>query len=120
MPDVSALSFDDFVAKACEPPSTGALRRLRDSAIALISARCRARLVREVEQARAWPTRVDELRAICAAMTSQERNDPILVDYAARQRIAAEAGVDAMAVSQLIRNYLSYRRAMSQLAKVEQ
>ena len=52
-------------------------------------------------------------------MTPDERREPDTIDYAARQRIAASAGVDSLAVSQLLRAYQSYRKAMKQVGATE-
>ena len=56
---------------------------------------------------------VRRLRAIYAAMTLAERDDPGLIDHPRRAAIAAAAGVEPMDVSQLRRSFEAANRVLA-------
>jgi len=62
-------------------------------------------------------TAIRDMRAILAAMTAEERDNPDLIDHARRAAIAHAAGCEPMYVSQLKRTFNAARRAQVQLSR---
>jgi signal recognition particle GTPase len=62
---------------------------------------------------------LQENRRIFIAMSVEERANTKLVDHARRQQIADAAGVEPMAVSNLLRAFRSLNKTMDQLAGAE-
>jgi signal recognition particle subunit SRP54 len=58
---------------------------------------------------------MDRIKAIILSMTKKERNDPTVLNYSRKQRIAKGSGTTIQEINQLIKQYDQTKLLMKQL-----
>ena len=111
----AALTLEQFIQLASKGAHVRGLKSALAAAFSILvplpSVRRLARRLREARESHANGVR--RLRAIYAAMTPAERDDPRLIDHPRRAAVAAAAGVEPMDVSQLRRTFEAANRVLA-------
>lgn len=105
----ATFTFDDFLEQMQQVKQLGPIDQILDMLPGMGKIKQQANLKMDERQ-------MSHLEAIVCSMTKAERQNPDLINYSRRKRIAAGSGTSLVAVNRLIKQFDEMRRMMKQFS----